>query len=50
MLKELAVAATRHDFVVSYYLSIFAPIEPAKPLNNAQIGGSFFCTAQLVSL
>jgi len=25
-----------------FFFHIFAPLEPAKPLHNAQIGGSFF--------
>ena len=29
-------------FVYKGKIAIFAPLEPAKPLNNAQIGGSFF--------
>ena len=30
------------DFVLLSESCIFAPLEPAKPLNDAQIGGSFF--------
>lgn len=31
-----------YSFVFQRIYLIFAPIEPAKPLDNAQIGGSFF--------
>lgn len=36
------------EYYITDYLAIpnnlttFAPLEPAKPLHNAQIGGSFF--------
>lgn len=41
ILEKVLRILTKH-FVLLRESSIFAPLEPAKPLNNAQIGGSFF--------
>ena len=38
------------SFVIQDSFITFAALEPAKPLNNAQIGGSFFSTIILILL
>ena len=41
-MRNTMLRICRIPFVIPTIFVIFAPVEPAKPLNNAQIGGSFF--------
>lgn len=45
--KDIAIRSVLSDYTTDYLVipnifTTFAPLEPAKPLRNAQIGGSFF--------
>ena len=42
MFHYLDIIYLKKDFAQKENIPIFASIEPAKPLSNAQIGGSFF--------
>ena len=48
-MRNTMLRICRIPFVIPTISVIFAPVEPAKPLSNAQIGGSFFLQPVILS-